>query len=104
MKILSILHAGSTTPLNACQFASYMDAYGSNLTFIDRRCFSADNISQLKGLIEVSMGVSVIYEGKPEDNVLTIREAVVNHVLKNKQQYTEEWAKCRQESRSSQNK
>ena len=104
MKILCLLHVGSLTPLNACQFASYMDNYGVNLTYLDKSCFSKDNISQLDGLIETSLGVSVIYEGSIDDNILSIRDAVVRHVIKNKQMYVEEWSKCREELKLNRNR
>jgi hypothetical protein len=93
MKVLAICHAGLSSPIHACQFASVMTGR-SRVAFLGRECFTRQHFEQLKGVIDLSQGVALVYEG-PESNWLAIRKALLEHVDRNKQTLAEEWAAWR---------
>lgn len=90
MNVVAICHAGLSSPLHACQLASAVTGY-TRVAFLGRECFSKEHFEKVRGVIDVSQGVAVVYEG-PESDWLAIREALLKYVDRNRQVLVEEWA------------
>lgn len=90
MAILGLYHAGIRSPLHVCKLASLASVTGNRVMFLQARLFRP-YLREVKGVIDVTYGVTVVYSGREHDPGQMIYQ-VMDYIRSNRNRLAELWA------------
>ena len=92
--IISICHSGICTPIYMCQIVNILGTVpDAKAMYFDKSVF-LPNKKELDGVVDISLGVTVIYSGNEYRDVV-IKSWFLEYIRKNKDRLVEQWCNSR---------
>lgn len=97
MRVLAVCHAGLCSPLHVCQFASAMLERDAYVVYLKPESFQKQHVEKLRGIINVTLGVTLVYVGPFEEKWMVVRDNLIEYALENKDMLVEQWDMLRRD-------
>jgi hypothetical protein len=90
ISIVSVYHAGISSPLQACAFASIAKRSDAHVLYLEAQYLSK-YVKEFHGIIDISKGVTIICIGDGDD----YEEALLRYIEQNRNELMEQWTNAR---------